>query len=97
MFIIACLHEGLTYVEIFALHKTIGLRVIRGALDVMDAIFLGQVTRCCHKCGAIISNNLGHPTPSAKDILEYKVPESLLIFLPKRAPLGPGRQCAAAE
>src|SRR5882724_3742716 len=59
----------------------------------MDAIFLRQVTHHSHKCGAIISNNLSHSTPSAKDILEYKVSQSLLVFLPKRAPLGPGRQC----
>jgi len=56
----------------------------------MDAIFLRQVTSCSHKCGAIISNNLGHSTPSAKDILEYKIPERFLVFLVKRAPLGPG-------
>jgi len=76
MLIIAHLHEGFTYVEVFAFHNAIGLRVIRGDLDVMDAIFIRQVTRCSHKCGAIISNNLGHSTPSAKDILKYKVPES---------------------
>src|SRR5882724_7661655 len=61
----------------------------------MDAIFLGQVTCCSYKHGAIMSNNLCHSTPSAKDILQYKVPESLLIFLAKRAPLGPGQQGAA--
>src|SRR5882724_6002208 len=82
------------YVKVFVFHNAVGLRVIRGDLDVMDAIFLGQVTSLSHKCRAIISNNLGHSTPSAKDILEYKVPESLLIFLPKRVPLGPGRQGA---
>src|SRR5882724_12688138 len=60
----------------------------------MDAIFLGQVTHHSHKCGAIISNNIGHSTPLAKDILKYKVPESLLIFLLKRAPLGPRQQGA---
>jgi len=92
MLIIAHLHEGFTYVKVFAFHNAIGLRVIRGDLDVMDAIFLRQVTHCSHKCGAIISNNLGHSTPSAKDILKYKVPESLLIFLLKRVPLGPGQQ-----
>src|SRR5882724_3359801 len=94
MVVIACLHEGFAYVKVFPFHNAVGLRVIRGDLDVMDAIFLGQVTRHSHKCGAIISNNLSHSTPSAKDILKYKVPESLLVFLPKRAPLGPGRQCA---
>jgi len=40
MFIIACFHEGLAYVEVFALNNTVGLGVERGNLDVMDAIFL---------------------------------------------------------
>src|SRR5882724_1250185 len=90
MFIIAHLHEGFTYVEMFPLHNAIGLRVKRGDLDVMNAIFLRQVTSCSHKCGSIISNNLGHSTPLAKDILEYKIPESLLVFFLKRVPLRPG-------
>jgi len=64
---------------VFPFHNAIGLRVIRGDLDVMDAIFLGQVTRHSHKHRAIISNNLSHSTPSAKDILEYKVPRVFLF------------------
>jgi len=40
MFIIACFHEGLAYVEVFALNNAIGLGVIRGNLYVMDAIFI---------------------------------------------------------
>jgi len=90
MFIIACLHEGFTYVEVLAFHNAIGLRIIRGDLDVMDTIFLRQVTSHSHKCRAIISNNLSYSTPSAKDILKYKIPERFLIFLAKRVPLGPG-------
>src|SRR5882724_3743573 len=84
MLVIACLHEGFVYVEVLAFHNAIGLRVIRGDLDVMDAIFLRQVTCHSHKCGAIISNNLGHYTQLAKDIFKYEIPKSLLIFLPKR-------------
>src|SRR5882724_882843 len=90
MFVIACLHEGFAYVKMFLLHKAVGLRVIRGDLDVMNAIFLRQVTSHSHKHRSIICNNLGHSTPSAKDILKYKFPESLLVFFPKRVPLGPG-------
>jgi len=39
MFVIACLHEGFTYVEIFPFHNAVALRVIRGDLDGVDAIF----------------------------------------------------------
>jgi len=56
---------------------------------MMDAVFLGQVSSHSHKCGAIVSNNLSHSTPSAEDILKYKITEGLLIFFPKRALLGP--------
>jgi len=40
---------------------------------MIDAVFLGQV--------------FSHSTPSAQDILKYKVSESLLILLTKREPL----------
>ena len=40
VFIIASLHEGFTYVEMFPLNNSVGLGVIRGNPDVMDAIFL---------------------------------------------------------
>ena len=40
VFIIACFHEGLVYIEVFALDNAIGMGVIKGNLDVMDAIFL---------------------------------------------------------
>ena len=89
VFIIACLHEGFKYVKVLVLNNTIGLGVIWRNIDMMDAIFLRQVSSCSHKCGAIVSNNFGHSTPSAKDIFEYKIPKGLLIFFPKRAPLGP--------
>jgi len=59
---------------------------------MMYAVFLGQVSNHCYKCGAIVSNNFSHSTLLAQDILEYKVSESLLIFLLKRAPLGPRGQ-----
>src|SRR5882724_1376212 len=90
MLVIARLHEGFVYVEVSAFHNAICLRVTRGDLDVMDAIFLGQVTCHNHKHGANISNNLGHSTPTAKDIFEYEIPESLLVFLLERVPLRPG-------
>src|SRR5882724_9200588 len=92
MFVIACFHEGFMYVKVFALNNTIGLGVIWRNLDVMDAIFLRQVSSCSHRCRAIVGNNFSHSTPLVEDILEYKVPKSLFIFLPKGAPLGPRRQ-----
>jgi len=79
-----------TYVKMFPFHNAIGLRVIRGDLDVMDAIFLRQVTSCSHKCGAIISNNLGHPPHQQRISLNIKSLRDFLVFLVKRAPLGPG-------
>ena len=39
MIVIAHFHEGLMYVEVFALNNAIGLGVVRGNIDVMDAIF----------------------------------------------------------
>jgi len=89
MFVTACLHERFAYVKMFVLHNAIGLRVIRGDLDVMDAIFLGQVSSCSHTCGAIVHKNFSHSTPLAKDIFKYKIPKGLVIFFPKREPLGP--------
>jgi len=59
---------------------------------MMYAVFLGQVSNHCYKCGAIVSNNFSHSTPLAQDILKYKVSESLLIFLLKIAPLRPREQ-----
>src|SRR5882724_2830235 len=89
MFIIACVHEGFMYFRVFALNNTIGLGVIWGNLDMMDVIFLGQISSHCYKCGAIVSNNFHYSTPLTENILEYKVSESLLVFFPKRVPLGP--------
>ena len=66
---------------------------------MMDSIFLGQVSGHSHKCWAIVGNDLGHSghsSPSAEDILEYKIPKHLLVFLQKRVPLGPRRQGAAS-
>jgi len=40
MFVIACLHEAFVYVEVFVLNNTVGLGVIWGNLEMMDAIFL---------------------------------------------------------
>ena len=59
---------------------------------MMYPVFLGQVSNCCYKCGAIVSNNFSHSTPLEQDILENKVSKSLLILLLKRAPLGPRGQ-----
>src|SRR5882724_4590479 len=59
---------------------------------MMYAVFLGQVSNHCYKCGSIVSNNFSHSTPLAQDILKYKVSKSLLVFLLKRAPLGPRGQ-----
>ena len=41
VFIIAHLHEGFAYAKVFVLKKTVGLGVIWGNLDMMDALFLG--------------------------------------------------------
>jgi len=77
---------------VFSLNNAVGLEVIWGDFDMMNAIFLKQVSRCCYECGTVFGNNFSHFTPSAEDIPKYKVTESLLIFLLKRAPLGPRRQ-----
>src|SRR5882672_5746002 len=91
VFIIAGLHEGFTDVEVLLLDNTICLGIVRRNLDVMDAIFLGQVTSCPHKCRTIVGNNFSDSTPSTKDVLKYKIAESLLIFLLKGMPFGPRR------
>src|SRR5882724_10799052 len=92
MFVIAHLHEGFVFVEVFALNNAICLGVIWRTLDMMYAVFLREVSNCCYKCGAIVSNNFSHSTPSAQDILEYKVSERLLIFLLNMASLRPRGQ-----
>src|SRR5882672_7144296 len=89
VFVIAGLHEGFLDVEVLPLDKTIFLGIVRRNLDVMDAIFLGQVTSRCHKHRTIVGNNFSNSTSSTKDVLEYKITESLLIFLPKGTPFGP--------
>src|SRR5882672_5790721 len=89
--IIAGLHEGFTDVEVFPLDNTISLGIVRRNLDVMDAIFLGKITGRHNECRTIVGNNLSDSTPSTKDVLEYKITESLLIFLPKGLPFGPRR------
>src|SRR5882672_6824673 len=61
--IIAGLHERFTNVEVFLLDNTIILGVIRGDLNVMDAIFFGQITSRSHECGTIVSNNFRNSTP----------------------------------
>src|SRR5882672_5340970 len=91
VFIIAGFHEGFMDVEVLPLDNTICLGIVRRNLDVMDAIFLGQVTSHRHECRTIVSNNFSDSTPSTKDVLEYKISESLLIFLPKGMPFGPRR------
>src|SRR5882672_896400 len=89
--VIAGLHEGFTDVKVFLLDNTISLGIVRRNLDVMDAIFLGQITGHCHKSRTIVGNNLSDSTPSTKDVFKYKIAESLLIFLPKGPPFGPRR------
>src|SRR5882672_5866599 len=91
VFVIAGLNEGFMDVEVLPLNNTISLGIVRRNLDVMDAIFLGQVTSRCHECRTIVSNNFSDSTPSTKDVLEYKITKSLLIFLPKGMPFGPRR------
>src|SRR5882672_1106695 len=89
--IIAGLHEGIMDVEVFPLDNTISLGIVRRNLDVMDAIFLGQITSCSHEHRTIVGNNFSDSTPSTKDVLEYKIAESLLIFLQKGTPFRPRR------
>ena len=62
VFIIAHLHEGFANVEVFALNNAIGLGFIWRTLDMMYAVFFRQVSNCCYKCGAIVSNNFSHST-----------------------------------
>src|SRR5882672_3757057 len=78
-------------VEVFPFNNTISLGIVRRNLDVMDAIFLGQVTSHCHEHRTIVGNNFSDSTPSTKDVLKYKITESLLIFLPKGMPFRPRR------
>src|SRR5882672_5313305 len=78
-------------VKVFPLDNTICLGIVRKNFDVMDAIFFGQITSCRHECRTIVGNNFSDSTPSTKDVLEYKITESLLIFFPKGMPFGPRR------
>src|SRR5882672_8856428 len=87
--VIAGLHEGFTDVKVFPLDNTISLGIVRRNLDVMDAIFLGQVTSRRHERRTIVGNNFSNSTPSTKDVLEYKIAKSLLIFLLKGTPFRP--------
>jgi len=68
MFVIACLHEGFTHVKVFAFNNSIGLGIIWRNHDVMDDIFLKQVSSCSHQCRAIVGKKFSHSTPSAEDI-----------------------------
>src|SRR5882672_9304891 len=78
-------------VEVFPFNNTISLGIVRRNLDVMDAIFLRQVTSHRHEFRTIVGNNFSDSTPSTKDVLKYKITESLLIFLPKGMPFRPRR------
>src|SRR5467141_622263 len=89
--IIAGLHERFTDVKVFLLDNTISLGIVRRNLDVMDAIFLGQITGRHHERRTVVGNNLSNSTPSTKDVFKYKIAESLLIFLLKGLPFGPRR------
>src|SRR5882672_1540327 len=89
--IIAGLHEGFTDVKVFLLDNTISLGIVRRNLDVMDAIFFGKITSHCHERRTIVGNNLSDSTPSTEDVFEYKIAESLLIFLLKGPPFRPRR------
>src|SRR5882672_9651668 len=89
--VIAGLHYGSTDVKVFPLDNTISLGIVRRNLDVMDAIFFRQITGRHHECRTIVGNNFSDSTPSTKDVLEYKITKSLLIFFPKGMPFGPRR------
>src|SRR5882672_5733068 len=89
--VIAGFHEGFTDVKVFPLDNTISLGIVRRNFDVMDAIFFGQITSRRHERRTIVGNNLSDSTPSTKDVFEYKIAESLLIFLLKGLPFGPRR------
>src|SRR6266481_9784969 len=91
MVIVASLHERLADVKMFPLYEAICLRVVRGNLDVMNAIFLGKVTRSSNKSRSIVCDNFGDTAPSAKNLLKNEVPKGFLIFLPEGPPLRPGR------
>src|SRR6266481_493150 len=91
MVIVASLHEGLADVKMFPLYKAICLRVVRGNLDVMNTIFLGEVTHGSNKSRSIVHDNFGDAAPSAKNLLKNEVPKGFLIFLPEGLPLRPGR------
>ena len=67
--VITGLHEGFTDVKVLPLNNTICLGIVRRNLDVMDAIFLGQVTSHRHEHRTIVSNNFSDSTPSTKDVL----------------------------
>src|SRR6266481_9675735 len=87
MVIVASLHEGLTDVEMFLLYEAICLRVVRGNLDVMNAIFLRKVTHGGNKSRSIVHDNFGNTAPSANNLLKNEVPKEFLIFLPEGPPL----------
>src|SRR6266481_6226995 len=91
MVIVASLHEGLADVKMFLLYEAICLRVVRGNLDVMNAIFLGKVTHGSNKSRSIVHHNFRDTSPSAKNPLKNEVPKGFLIFLPEGLPLWPGR------
>ena len=78
----------------FPINHAIGLGVVWRYLDMMDSVFLGEISGCSYEHRNIVSDNFCNTTPLEEDILKYEVTEGLLIFLLKWVPLSPGRQSA---
>ena len=75
MFVIAHIHGGLAYVKVFALNNTIGLGVVWGNLDMMDAVFLGQISCHCYECSVLY-----HPTLDRYLLHSDRIPHTWMMM-----------------
>jgi hypothetical protein len=64
----------------FAFNETVGLCVVARDADVVDAVSFGKGIECGNKWFAIVGHNCLDCAPSAKNILENKVSECLVVF-----------------
>jgi hypothetical protein len=64
----------------FALDETVGLCVVAGDADVVDAVSFGKGIERSNKWFAIVGHNCLGCAPSAKNILENKVSERFVVF-----------------
>ena len=66
--IVASLHDGLTDIKMFLLHKAVCLGVVGQNLDMMNAILLREVTCGSHKGRPIVGHDFSNVSPSHQEI-----------------------------